>query len=175
MQRMPCRLAALAAVVLMLGALSGCASTDTPSTGPDFAAEEPEIEELAEVLETVESAVSEVARAPRVGMCYLGLEFVSETLQVTTVRVDMDNRMVALVGAGDKTVGRYTEGMHGISVALPKASKKKREKSKFAVELKPFTYTKIVIEQAEGKKSKNRLIVRVLEDGEQVSTRTIEL
>ncbi len=60
-------------------------------------------------------------------------------------------------------------------VPIPKASKKKRKKSLFAVELKPFAYTKIVIEKAEGKKSKNRLVVRVLEDGEEIRTRTIEL
>ncbi len=131
------------------------------SFGPNAAAVEPE----------AESAGS----APDVVMCYLGLEFSSETLLATTVRVDVDSRMVALVGAGDKTIGRYTEGMHGISIALLKASKKKREKNKFTVELKPFVYTKVVIEQAVGKKSKNRLIVRVLEDGKEVRTHTIEL
>ncbi len=79
------------------------------------------------------------------------------------------------MGAGDKTVGRYTEGVHEVSIALPKASKKKRKKNMFAVELKAFAYTKIMIEEAEGKKAKKRLIVRVLEDGEEVRTHTIEL
>ena len=175
MQRMPCHVAALTAVILMLGAVSGCASTDSSPADLDFAVEEPALDEQAEVPETVEPVVSEVARAPGVTMCYLGLEFSSETLLATTVRIDVDNRMVALVGAGDKTIGRYTEGMHGISIALLKASKKKREKNKFTVELKPFVYTKIVIEQAMGKKSKKRLIVRVLEDGKEVRTHTIEL
>ncbi len=175
MQRMLCRAAALTAVILMLGALSGCASTDSPSTDLDFPAAQPEAAEQAGGVVAVEQAVSEVPPAPEVAMCYLGLEFSSETLRATTVRVDVDGNMMALVGAGDKTVVQYTEGMHGVSVALPKASKKKREKNKFAVELKPFTYTKIVIEAAGGKKAKNRLIVRVLEDGEVVRTRTIEL
>ena len=160
MQRLPFRVAAMISATLMLVALGGCASTNSKPAA---------VEPAAEVARAVNPG------PPGVTMCYLGLEFSSETLLATTVRVDVDNRMVALMGAGDKTVGRYTEGMHGITVALPKASKKKREKNKFAVELKPFTYTKIVIEEAAGKKSAKRLIVRVLEDGEEVHTRTIEL
>ena len=152
MQRLSFRVAATISAALML---AGWALTD-----PKAAA--------AEAAEGVQSA-------PDVVMCYLGLEFSSETLFATTVRIDVDGKMMALVGAGDKLVVRYTEGMHGISIALPKASKKKRKKSLFAVELKPFAYTKIVIEKAEGKKSKNRLVVRVLEDGEEIRTRTIEL
>ena len=174
MQRTPCHAAAFTAVILMLGALSGCASTDSSPADLDFAVVEPEADEPTEV-ETVEPVVSEVARAPEVVMCYLGLEFSSKTMQATTVRVDVDGNMMALVGAGDKMVVRYAEGMHGISVALPKASNKKREKNTFAVELKPFTYTKIVIEELGGKKSKKRLIVRIFEDGEEVRSRTIEL
>jgi len=174
MQRIPYRIGALAPVILMLGALSGCASTDLPPAGLDAVAE-PEAPEEVEVLEALEQAPSEITAAPGVVMCYLGLEFSSETLRATTIRVDVDGKMMALVGAGDKTVARYVEGMHGVSVAHPKASKKKREKNKFAVELKPFTYTKIVIEELRGKKSKKRLIVRVLEDGEEIRTRTIEL
>ena len=154
------RIAAMTSATLMLAALGGCASTD-----PKPAAVEPS----AEIVRAVDPD------PPSVTMCYLGLEFSSETLLATTVRVDVDSRMVALVGAGDKTIGRYTEGMHGISIALLKASKKKREKNKFTVELKPFVYTKVVIEQPVGKKSKNRLIVRVLEDGKEVRTHTIEL
>lgn len=175
MQRIPYRIAALAVAILMLGALSGCASTDRPPAGLDLAVAEPEAPEQLEVLEALEQAPSEVTAAPDVAMCYLGLEFSSETLWATTVRVDVDGKMMALVGAGDKTILQLTEGMHGVSVAHPKASKKKREKNKFAVELKPFVYTKIVIEEATGKKSKKRLIVRVLEDGEEIRTRTIEL
>lgn len=174
MQRTPCHAAAFTAVILMLGALSGCASTDSSPADLDFAVVEPEADEPTEV-ETVKPVVSEVARAPEVVMCYLGLEFSSKTMQATTVRVDVDGNMMALVGAGDKMVVRYAEGMHGISVALPKASNKKREKNTFAVELKPFTYTKIVIEELGGKKSKKRLIVRIFEDGEEVRSRTIEL
>ncbi|MCH8204577.1 MAG: hypothetical protein IID09_05400 [Candidatus Hydrogenedentes bacterium] len=175
MQRTPCHAAAFTAVILMLGALSGCASTDSSPADLDFAVVEPELDEQAEVVEAVEPVVAEVARAPEVVMCYLGLEFSSKTMQATTVRVDVDGNMMALVGAGDKMVVRYAEGMHGISVALPKASNKKREKNTFAVELKPFTYTKIVIEELGGKKSKKRLIVRIFEDGEEVRSRTIEL
>ena len=154
------RIAAMTSATLMFVALGGCASTDSKPAA---------VEPPAEIVSAVNPD------PPGVTMCYLGLEFSSETLQATTVRIDVDNRMVALVGAGDKTIGRYTEGMHGISIALLKASKKKREKNKFTVELKPFMYTKIVIEQAVGKKSKNRLIVRVLEDGKEVRTHTIEL
>ncbi len=174
MQRTPCRIAALAVAILMLGALSGCASTGPSPAGLDAVAE-PETPEQAEVLEALEQAPSGIAAAPGVVMCYLGLEFSSETLRATMVRVDVDGIMMALVGAGDKTVAQFTEGMHGVSVAHPKASKKKREKSKFAVELKPFVYTKIVIEELGGKKSKKRLIVRIFEDGEEVRSRTIEL
>jgi len=134
------------------------------SSGHNAAAVEPEAE-----------AAEAAGSAPEVVMCYLGLEFSSETLGATTVRVDVDGKMMALVGAGDKTVFRYAAGMHDVSVALPNASKKKRKKNMFAVELKPFAYTKIVIEAAEGKKAKKRLIVRVLEDGEEVRTHTIEL
>ncbi len=154
------RVAAMISATLMLVALGGCGSTDSKPAAITPAAE--------------------VARAdnpdPRVvTLCYLGLEFSSDTLLATTVQVDVDNRMMGLVGAGDKMVAQYPEGMHGISIALPRASKKKREKNKIAVELKRFVYTKIVIEQAEGKKSRKRLIVRVLEDGEEIRTRTIEL
>ncbi len=182
MHSIPYRVAALAAVILMLGALSGCASTRSTAakasaeeeSGPEAVAE-PEAPEQVEVAEALEQAPSEVTAAPEAAMCYLGLEFTSETLRATTVRVDVDGNMVALLGAGDKTVVQYAEGMHGVSVAHPKASKKKRKKNSIAVELKPFTYTKIVIEESAGKKSKKRLIVRVLEDGEEIRARTIEL
>lgn len=123
----------------------------------------------------VEPEAEAAGSAPEVVMCYLGLEFSSATLGATTVRVDVDGNEMALLGAGDKMVVRYTEGMHGISIAVPKASKKKRKKSLFAVELKPFKYTKVVIEQVEGKKSGKRLIVRVLEEGEEIRTHTIQL
>lgn len=154
------RVAGLISATLMLVALGGCASKDSKP---------------AAVQPAAGLALADNPDPPGVTMCYLGLEFSSETLLATTVRVDVDNRMMGLVGAGDKTVAQYPEGMHGISIALPKASKKKREKNKIAVELKPFVYTKIVIEQAEGKKSGKRLIVHVLEDGEEIHTRSIEL
>lgn len=153
------------------------AESDSELEAPDESSleqlETPEVV-AASLEEPVESAVSEVARAPQVFMCYLGLEFGSEIVLSETVRVDLNGRMVALMGAGDKVVARYTEGVHSLSFSRPKASEKKREEGSFAIELRPFVYTKIVIEDISGKKRK-RLIVHVLEDGEEVSKHTIDL
>ena len=108
-----------------------------------------------------------------VALCYVGLEFGSETFLAEIVRVDVDGRMVALVGAGDKVMVRYEEGAHEFSVARQKASKKERRKNSFAVELRPFTYTKILIQDASDRKQK-RLIVRVLQDGDEVGVHSVE-
>lgn len=182
-QHIPCRVASLAAVVLMLGALSGCVSTKSGSELEEIA--EVEVEESASELEALEEspleqietreAVAESLEEParEVVLCYLGLEFGSETFLAEIVRVDVDGRMIALVGAGDKVMVRYEEGAHEFSVAHHKASKKERRKNSFAVELRPFTYTKILIQDASDRKQK-RLIVRVLQDGDEVEVHSVE-
>ncbi len=159
MQSVPYRVAAFAAVIVMFGALSGCASLKSSS---------------AKASAEKESG-SDAAAARESGTCYLGIEFSSRALRASVVQVEVDGDMVALLGAGDKTVVQYEAGMRRVSVAHPKASKKKREKNSIDVELKPFVYTKIVIEALTGKKNKKRLLVRVLEDGEEVRKRAIQM
>jgi len=128
---------------------------DTPSEQPETS---------TEITPPAEEAV----------LCYLALDFGRELVLSEVVRVDVDGQMVALLGAGERSVGRFLEGTRTVSFSLPKASKKTRAKGSIEVELRPFVYTKIVLEDISTKKRK-RIIVRVHEDGTEVAKRSIDL
>lgn len=188
MRRLTFRGAASLVLISTVLMCSGCATT--PGEVADEAASEPveldellpePLESLVAVTEPAEqpetaAVVTEPAElsVPEVALCYVGLEFESDTLLAETVRVDAGGEMIALVGAGDKVMVRYAEGSHEFSVAPAKASKKERRKNSFAVELRPFTYTKILIQDASFRKQK-RVLVRVLQDGEEVESHLVDL
>lgn len=138
----------------------------------DAPAQDEQAEEEAPVeLEELDSSAN---AAPAVVACYLGVEFTTARFHTLLLRIDVDDESMALVGPGEKSLAQYPEGMRKITITSLKTSGKKGGSEKFALELRPFVYTKLVIAEIPAKKAKKvRLSVKIFENGEQVRTHNL--
>ena len=196
MQRLSGNAIAVFAALLVVAALTGCATIfggggdeEAPSPADEIAADlEIQLEAVAgdEVDALIEGSIERVgdevritarliqAPAPELDICYLGLEFASETTKLTAIQVHVDGVLAAILVSGDKGVAKFPEGARQVWVTRANSPGKSTKKNSFQIQLSPFVYTKLVITAPDGK-PKGRLIVSTFEDGEAVRSRSLEL
>lgn len=131
---------------------------------PAFAAVDEEEEEVAPPL-----------RPADVVLCYLSVEFMGPEHSRTLVRVDVDDES-RVYRTGNRHVEQYAEGVRRVRVTRPRAWRSGEKAEVLSIELKPYVYTKLIVEQLPGSSERYPAVsVHMIEDGVLVRTWRIEL